>query len=700
MAGYIEQQYPDIWKKVDGKSRLTDNLTNQLSDCGDIADALWSLCLYSSRLTMRSARSIHPVVFVNQKRHNQSRNWRYINKHSSKELFKALLGWSTALISHERFYQYSNAKKNNPNYQLLTNKVDWYVQEISIVNDATGEIDEDLPENFSLHCNQNRIKTALYKLDEYRIGCIVVIPTRSHKEAVKKAQELAAPFTSIKHGDSSLYREYPLPLTLNRNGYLCSFVDDVDGRATFEVLFSDDQEDTETELEEESVPTTPIDIQPHTPRTFFRKDRIIKTDWMVESSFREQLIQEFGDDRIILALIGLFLFGSFRDADDDAFAVIDTETMLQILGKKHSKKNLISSNLQRLGTLISIETTRPFYVKSKATRFRIIDVPEYMKQAQEQKNKPKVNPVLLSDGISKRIKHSIVDIGINEKTVYPNDVSSQLLSYLNNLPSNSFQSRTKKHWEKMIVLADNLTAESKEQSLSALSAIQQNPKPTYTQGLNTVRLYADGGHYQTLKKDIRDLVFDGCIKLDLAHSQLSIAAHITQAESLLRLCSSGELWDYLIEKTGIEKAVIKEFIYSVLFTESEVINEDDLPAHIKKAYRELVKTPEISEFLEKRTEYLIYNFNDSTTDAFNNKLTGRNNQKFNSLVSSIELLILKPGIEYMLNKDSRTKIVLWLHDGFYLSGSEKETIFNAKCIIDIVNNELLKLKIPTKLIME
>jgi len=421
---------------------------------------------------------------------------------------------------------------------------------------------------------------------------------------------------------------------------------------------------------------------------------------MVESSFREQLIQEFGEDRVILALIGLLLFGSFRDAADDAFAIIDIETMLQILGKKHSKKNLISSNLQRLKKLINIETTRPFYVRSKATSFRIVDIPDYMKQAQEQKNKPKVDPVLLLDGSSKRIQHSIIDIGINQKTVYPNDVSSQLLSYLNNLPSNSFQSRTKKHWEEMIAMAEKLTDESKEQSLAALSAIQRNPKPTYSQGLNTVRLYADGGHYQTLKKDIRDLVFDGCIKLDLAHSQLSIAAHITKAESLLRLCSSGELWDYLIQKTGIEKAVIKEFIYSVLFTESEVINEDDLPTHIKQAYRELVKTPEISEFLLKRTEYLIYNFNDSTTDAFNNKLTGRNNQKFNSLISSIELLILKPGIEYMLNKDSRTKIVLWLHDGFYLSGSKKETLFNAICIIDIVNKELIKLKIPTKLIME
>lgn len=698
MPGYIEQQYPDIWKKVDGKSRLTDNLANQLSDCSDIADALWSLCLYSSKLTMKSAGSIHPVVFVNQKRHNQPRNWRYINKHSSKELFKALLGWSSALISHERFYEYSTAKKNNPNYQLLTNKVDWYVQEINTVNDATGEIDENLPAKFSLHCNQNRIKTALYKLDQYRIGCIVVISTCSHKEAVKKAQELAAPFPSIKHGNSSLYREYSLPLTVNSDGHLCSFVDDIDGRTTFDVLFSDDQEDTE--LEEQPVSTPPADIQPDTTPTFFRKDRIIKTDWMVESSFRDQLIQQFGEDKIILALIGLFLFGTFRDADDDTFVIIDTETMLQILGKKHSKKNLISSNLQRLRTLIDIETNRPFYIRSKATSFRIVDVPEYMNDARDKKSHPKVDPVLLSDGSSKRIKHSSIDTGINQITVYPNDVSSQLLSYLNNLPSNSFQSKVKKHWDRMLSMADELSDESKEQALASLTAIQQNPKPSYTQGLNTVRLYADGGHFQTLKREIRDIAFDDCIKLDLAHSQLSIAAHITKTESLTRLCSSGDLWAYLIQKTGLEKAIIKEFVYSVLFNDSEVIDENALPTHIKNAYTELVKTPEISDFIQSREDYLIYNFNDSTTDAFNNKLSGRNNQKFNNLIASIELKILSKGIEYLLNKDSRTKIILWLHDGFYLSGSKKETIYNAKCIIDLVNSELLKLGIASKLIME
>jgi hypothetical protein len=249
-------------------------------------------------------------------------------------------------------------------------------------------------------------------------------------------------------------------------------------------------------------------------------------------------------------------------------------------------------------------------------------------------------------------------------------------------------------------MAGELSDESKEQTLASLTAIQQNPKPSYSQGLNTVRLYADSGHFQTLKREIRDVAFDDCIKLDLAHSQLSIAAHITKTESLTRLCSSGELWTYLIQKTGLEKAIIKEFVYSVLFNDSEVIDETELPVHIKKAYGELFKTPEISDFIQSREDYLIYNFNNSTTDAFNNNLIGKNNQKFNSLIASVELKILSPGIEYLLNKATRTKIILWLHDGFYLSGSKKETTYNANCMIELVNSELLKLGIASKLNME
>ena len=64
MAGYIEQLYPDIWKKVDGKSRLTDNLTNQLSDCSDMCLLLSQLrprdqvCVLNFSRLSRSLRSL------------------------------------------------------------------------------------------------------------------------------------------------------------------------------------------------------------------------------------------------------------------------------------------------------------------------------------------------------------------------------------------------------------------------------------------------------------------------------------------------------------------------------------------------------------------------------------------------------------------------------------------------------------------
>ena len=70
------------------------------------------------------------------------------------------------------------------------------------------------------------------------------------------------------------------------------------------------------------------------------------------------------------------------------------------------------------------------------------------------------------------------------------------------------------------------------------------------------------------------------------------------------------------------------------------------------------------------------------------------------MIASIELKILSPGIEYLLKKATRTKIILWLHDGFYLSGSKKETTYNANCMIELVNSELLKLGIASKLNIE
>ena len=678
---------------------MNPKVCSQLSDYHDVADSLWILCAYVSRLTIYST-NLTGANYFNRKRHNQPLYWKYFGQNKSSVLLTPLIGWKHASISHERFFLNPSGKKKSPDYKLTENSIDWYVQAISMVDPATGEISEELPISFVEHCRTLGYQACLYRLDQSTIGCIVVIPTLLHNEAVEFAATLVKQFPTIKLDETSLFRTYPLPLSQNQQGDLCSFLDDHDGRASLDYLLSESRNLSKNQPEEpQSISYE--DVQIHTQHTPI--NRTLKTNWLVEEEFRAQLIEDYGDDTTIISMIGLFLFSSFRDSKDSSYAIIDTDTMLQILDKKHTKKNLITTHLKQLNELITIETNKPFFTRSKATSFKIVDPPEYMLQAQKLHQQPKKNPVWLLD-VKKKPKRESVTIDavkkLDDSTIYPNEVSSLLLTYLNNLPSNTFQKTTDDHWNTMNAMAEILTGESREHSLLALKAIQENPKPIYSQGKNTTRIYADGGHFQTLKKEIRELVFDRCIKLDLAHSQLSIAAHITNCQSLLTLCSSDSLWEYLVTSTGLEKSSIKEWVYSVLFSDHEVITIENVSTNLKPAFNRLIKTPEIRDFINARTEYLVYNFKDKSTDAFGNELVGRTSQKFNSLVSSIELSILKPGLEFLINKKTRTRITLWLHDGFYLSGSRKETEINAKCIMKIVNQEALSLNIPTRLRME
>jgi hypothetical protein len=678
---------------------MVPKVCQQLSDYHDVADSLWILCSYVSTLTIYSKNS-NGAYYFNRKRHNQPSYWKYIGHKKSSEMLRPLIGWKHASISHERFFLNPSGKKPKPGYELTENSIDWYVQRISLVDPSSGEISDDLPIRFVEHCKSLGHKACLYRLDNYTIGCIVVTPTLLHTEAIAFAAALVKQFPTIKLDESSLFRTYPLPLSKNEYGDLCSFFDDRDGRASLDYLLSESRNSSEKQPEEpQSISYEDVQIQAqHTPN-----NKIIKTNWLVEEEFRAQLIEGFGDDTTIISMIGLFLFSTFRDSNDSSYAIIDTDTMLQILGKKHSKKNLITSHLNQLNELIDIEVNKPFFTRSKATSFKIVNPPQYMLEAQKHYQQPKKSPVWLID-VKKKPKRESATFDaverLDDSTIYPNEVSSLLLTYLNNLPSNTFQKTTDDHWNTMNAMAENLTGESREHSLSSLRAIQEHPKPIYSQGKNTTRIYADGGHFQTLKKEIRELVFDSCIKLDLAHSQLSIAAHITNCQSLLTLCSSDALWEYLVTSTGLEKSSIKEWVYSVLFSDHEVITIENVSTNLKPAFKRLIKTPEIRDFLKARTEYLVYNFKDKSTDAFGNELVGRTSQKFNSLVSSIELSILKPGLEFLINKKTRTRITLWLHDGFYLSGSRKETEINAKSIMKIVNQEALSLNIPTRLRME
>jgi hypothetical protein len=86
---------------------------------------------------------------------------------------------------------------------------------------------------------------------------------------------------------------------------------------------------------------------------------------------------------------------------------------------------------------------------------------------------------------------------------------------------------------------------------------------------------------------------------------------------------------------------------------------------------------------------------------FNNKLLGDKNNKLSALLQSYELYLLSPALQYFFNiKDNRTRLVLFLHDGFYLSGSKRECLNVAKKMVNLVNITANNLNIPTSLTIE
>ena len=310
---------------------------------------------------------------------------------------------------------------------------------------------------------------------------------------------------------------------------------------------------------------------------------------------------------------------------------------------------------------------------------------------------PKQCPVLLSSG--KHIDPIRKSFNIRE-SCYPNEVSTKLLEYLNNLPENTFTTRMNKHLHEMINVAKMLEGESRDKALKNLAAIQTHPKPMYRLAPYTTRIYAAKGHYQQLKREIRNIAFKDCIKLDLAYSQLAISSRLFQCSEMIKLCESENVWSYIQNITHLEKHQIKSYIYSLLFQDDESISQKTSPEIIDIEKR-LLMSSEFKSYFDSRTIFLKSNLNFTYTDCFNNPLIGGKNNKLSALLQSYELLLFKPALDYFYNiKNNRTKIILYLFDGFYLSGSKRECLNVANQMKKIVDNNAKDLRIPTKLIIE
>jgi hypothetical protein len=325
------------------------------------------------------------------------------------------------------------------------------------------------------------------------------------------------------------------------------------------------------------------------------------------------------------------------------------------------------------------------------------------------------------------------------------DVPRKIQAYLNDLPPHGFSQARKKYiakaYEAVASMPSATEREKRSQSnaLMMLRHIDEAPKPLYEVRRNTHRLFAPGS-LQGLNRNIRAILTQDWINLDLKSAHLAICARLWGVDSLQDFLSSGEsIWDVLIDhmEGALQKQAIKEILYALTYGAGvywtaygkqkprllKIFEQWGLSAkEAKKARKKFLKQPLVSDIYETRKEKVkkIKKIGE-IEDCFGVKmrLKGAGGDKKSSAKSSgviecdspltllsaevaaIEMMILWPAFDLLIGKEKRCKIMIYTYDGIYIRASDKRrSKLWVNRIAEAVNNQARCLKIPTRLVLE
>ena len=566
--------------------------------------------------------------------------------------------------------------------------VKWFLQPVLYVNLDTGELLEHEFQAYIDAVVSNGFLAVPYRLSSYE-NCVLVVlgESVSWNKAKRIAEQLASSSNTVLIKRSSLFSSVPAPLSLNSHDELCSWIDkDLDQSEDiikqiigFNKAQPSALEDelnvaivpNQTEENNAEIATIPIlDEQPY----------FCPNDWIVERSLRLQLIEYLGvEDKNALKMLGLYLFGRkcqiYKDpvADESHIAALFNWEK-----KRRNNKAIVGPALEFISKHVKV-VYNPHSYKGLATSFKLPDLPQSLITG-SKKLGPYVDPVLLGTGgrtrefVTKRIGQKL-SIAKSSTSNYPNQTSDLLLEHLNNLPNNYFQKITNQHMEEMLSAVRNLAGRGNYVALNALRNIQLFPQPIYKKSTKTCRIYTVGSSYQNLSRSIRNIAFRGNLKVDLRHSQLSIACYLYGYHGLDHHLKNGTLWDYLVEETGLSKGKLKSILYSSFFMSAKEFYPSCNPAlslHDIEVddVRNFGAVREMKQLLDHRTTFIYSKLDFVQEDVFKNKFQDIPfNEKLAAISQCLELEILSSSISYISGlKDNQ--ISLFLHDGFFIKGDK------------------------------
>jgi len=286
------------------------------------------------------------------------------------------------------------------------------------------------------------------------------------------------------------------------------------------------------------------------------------------------------------------------------------------------------------------------------------------------------------------------------------EIPRAIQTYLNNLPVNGFNQIIREYGEEAYAATRRLSDESPEgdqdlgvrHARATLQAVETCPKPFYEPKLKTPRLFASSS-LQLLNREVRAILVQDWIPLDLRSAQLAVCAREWEVGPLLNfLEGGGDIWEELTSWMGLPKPVIKKALYALSFgaraqwivgrppsTLNNALAQETGLSEKKadRARHKLMSHPLMRTLIEARdrrieeikSEGLIEDcFGSVMTLPSHESRTGNEKNTVLTLLaaesSAIEMKLLWPAFEEVMGKEGQCKIMLYTFDGFYIKPAD------------------------------
>jgi hypothetical protein len=313
------------------------------------------------------------------------------------------------------------------------------------------------------------------------------------------------------------------------------------------------------------------------------------------------------------------------------------------------------------------------------------------------------------------------EYALSQMVLAANDEAIELMRYLNTLPENRFQ-HVLKHIDKAYELASAIeNTKSKHEQIANLRAIQDQYQVFYIPKPKTVRVFSLNLGLTYIQRDLRKVLTQDWIELDLQNAQLAIAAKYWNISELQTFLETGKsMWNELFSYFGLEfneyikQHIFKKAVYALMYG----MGKDNLkngnnkfaglnpllaPYGIVNGGDLFLAHPLIKAILRQRGKMLkeIRN-NYGAANIYGVWIPVNANQKETSvlaqLMQAIELHLLYPVVELAKSTD-QFQIMIWQHDGFsiYITDKRRKDLWLAR-IKASVQERIDSLGIITKLV--